>query len=194
VEKTGPGVSAFKVGDEIYGVTNPQFIGAFAEFAIAVANMVARKPKGMSDVEADSVPVVAVTAWQMLFDYAKAQAGQTALVHGAAGNVGAYAVQLASHAGLHVIATASANDASYVKGLGAKEVLDYRASNFEDQVSRVDIVVDTVGGETRERSLRRSRARGFCRARAELRQAFHAQFAPAPAATRFRLACKAYDD
>jgi NADPH:quinone reductase-like Zn-dependent oxidoreductase len=115
--------------------------------------MVARKPQGMSDVEAASAPVVAVTAWQMLFDYAKAEAGQTVLVHGAAGNVGAYAVQLASRAGLQVIATASANDVAYVKGLGAKEVLDYRASRFENEVSGMDIVVDSVGGETRERSI-----------------------------------------
>ena len=161
VEKTGSGVSEFKDGDEVYGAANPQFIGAYAEFAIAAANMVGRKPKGMSDVEAASVPVVAVTAWQMLFDYAKAEAGQTVLILGGAGNVGAYAVQLASHAGLQVIATASAKDAAYVKGLGAKDVLDYRGSRFEGTISGVDIVVDTVGGESRERSVRVLKPGGF---------------------------------
>jgi len=154
VEKVGPGVSEFHVGDEIYGVTNPQFIGAYAEFAIALATMVARKPKGLSHLAAASVPVVAVTAWQMLFDYAMARPGQTVLVHGAAGNVGAYAVQLAYNAGLHVIAIASSNDTTYVKGLGAEKVLDYRTSSFENEISSMDIVIDTVGGETRTRSIK----------------------------------------
>lgn len=152
VANLGEGVTSSKVGDEIYGVTNPQFIGAYAECAIANATMIALKPRGMTDLEAASVPVVAVTAWQMLFDYAKAEAGQTVLVHGAAGNVGAYAVQLAKYAGLKVIATASTADAEYVKTLGAQRVLDYRATRFEDEVSGVDVVIDTVGGETRQRS------------------------------------------
>ena len=90
--------SAFQAGDEIYGVTNPNFCGAYTEYAIASAAMVARKPQGLSHVEAASVPVMAVTAWQMLFDYAQANPGQTILIHGAAGNVGAYAVQLAPEA------------------------------------------------------------------------------------------------
>ena len=98
IEEVGPGVSAFQAGDEIYGVTNPNFCGAYTEYAIASAAMVARKPQGLSHVEAASVPVVAVTAWQMLFDYAQANPGQTILIHGAAGNVGAYAVQLAPEA------------------------------------------------------------------------------------------------
>ncbi len=139
----------------------PQFTGAYAEFAIGVVNMVTQRSTAMSNVEAVTVPVVAVTAWQMLFDYAKAEAGQTVLIHGAAGNVGAYAVQLASHAGLNVIATASANDVSSVKSLGAQEVLDYRASNLEYEVSNVDIVVDTVGEETRVRSISVLRPGGF---------------------------------
>jgi NADPH:quinone reductase-like Zn-dependent oxidoreductase len=154
IEEVGPGVSGFQVGDEIYGVTNPDFCGAYAEYAIASAAMVARKPQGLSHVEAASVPVVAVTAWQMLFDYARAKAGQTVLVHGGAGNVGAYAVQLARDAGLHVVTTASAKEATYVQTLGAERVLDYRTTRFEDEVAGVDIVIDTVGGETRERSMK----------------------------------------
>jgi NADPH:quinone reductase-like Zn-dependent oxidoreductase len=153
IEEIGPGVSAFEVGDEVYGVTNPDFCGAYAEYAVASAAMVARKPHGLTDIEAASVPVVAVTAWQMLFDYAQAKAGQTVLVHGGAGNVGAYAVQLASQAQLYVTATAASKDIAYVQSLGAAQVLDYAATKFENEVSGVDIVIDTVGGDTQERSI-----------------------------------------
>ena len=101
-----PWISGFKVGDEVYGMTNERFIGAYAEYALASATMLAPKPKHLSFIEAASVPVVAVTAWQMLFEYAHAVAGQTVLILGGAGNVGAYAVQLAKHARIHVVATA----------------------------------------------------------------------------------------
>jgi len=94
IEETGPGVSQFKTGDEVYGVTNPQFVGAQAEYAVASANMIALKPLPLSHPEAASVPIVAVTAWQMLHDHAHVQAGQTVLILGAAGNVGAYAFSL----------------------------------------------------------------------------------------------------
>jgi NADPH:quinone reductase-like Zn-dependent oxidoreductase len=103
-------------------------------------------------VEAASVPVVAVTAWQMLFEYAQANAGQTVLIHGGAGNVGAYAVQLASQAGLQVFATASSADAPDVRSLGATTVIDYKTTRFEEVVPPMDVVIDTVGGDTRERS------------------------------------------
>jgi NADPH:quinone reductase-like Zn-dependent oxidoreductase len=152
IEAIGPGVSAFQAGDEIYGVTNPDFCGAYTEYAIASAAMVARKPQGLSHVEAASVPVVAVTAWQMLFEYAQAKAGQTVLVHGGAGNVGAYAVQLASQAGLQVFATVSSEDAPDVRSLGATTVIDYKTTRFEEVVPPIDVVLDTVGGDTRERS------------------------------------------
>ena len=154
VEAVGTGVTQFQPGDEIYGVTNPQFIGAYAELAVASANMIARKPESLSFHEAASAPVVAVTAWQMLFDYAKASSGQSVLILGAGGNVGAYAVQLASQAGLHVYATASADDAPYVQSLGATAVIDYKQTPFEAVAPKVDIVLDMVGGETRERSFK----------------------------------------
>jgi NADPH:quinone reductase-like Zn-dependent oxidoreductase len=152
IEKVGPAVSGFKAGDDVYGVTNPDFIGAYTEYALASAAMMARKPPGLSHVEAASVPVVAVTAWQMLFDYARAKPGQSVLIHGAGGNVGAYAVQLASQAGLQVFATVSADDAPYVRSLGATNVIDYKTTKFEEAVPPIDVVIDTVGGETRERS------------------------------------------
>ena len=152
IEEVGPEVSAFQAGDEIYGVTGPDFCGAYAEYAIASAAMVARKPRGLSHVEAASAPVVAVTAWQMLFDYAHAKPGSTVLIHGAAGNVGAYAVQLASQAGMEVFATASSADAPQVRGLGATTVIDYTTTRFENAAPPVDVVIDTVGGDTRKRS------------------------------------------
>jgi NADPH:quinone reductase-like Zn-dependent oxidoreductase len=114
--------------------------------------MIARKPESLNFRQAASAPVVAVTAWQALFEYAKATPGETVLVHGAGGNVGAYAVQLAVDADLQVIATASAQDDLYLRSLGATTVTDYKSRRFEDLVPKVDIVLDTVGGETRERS------------------------------------------
>ena len=152
VATAGAGVSEFETGNEVYGATNKQFYGAYAEYALASAETLARKPAVLSDVEAASAPVVAVTAWQMLFDYGQAKAGQTVLIHGAAGNVGTYAVQLASQARLRVFATSSPADEEYVKSLGATTVIDYQRARFEDVVSPLDIVVDTVGGDTRERS------------------------------------------
>jgi NADPH:quinone reductase-like Zn-dependent oxidoreductase len=110
VQAIGPQVSGFKVGDEVYGATNEQFSGAYAEYALASVRMMAQKPRTLSFIEAASAPIVTVTAWQMLFDYAQATAGQTVLIHGAAGNVGAYAVQLAKLSGLHVVATAASID------------------------------------------------------------------------------------
>jgi len=153
VEAVGPGVTQFHSGDEVYGVTNPQFIGAYAEVALASANMIARRPVSLDFRQAASAPVVGVTAWQMLFDYAKVTAGQSVLILGAGGNVGAYAVQLASQAGLQVFATASSRDAQYVRSLGATTVIDYQRDRFEDVAPAVDVVLDMVGGEMRQRSL-----------------------------------------
>jgi NADPH:quinone reductase-like Zn-dependent oxidoreductase len=151
VDSVGTGVIQFKPGDEVFGVTNKQFCGAYAEYAVASAQMVAARPKSLSFVEAASVPVVAVTAYQMLFDYAQMKAGQAVLIHGAAGNVGAYAVQLAKQAKLQVFATAGPDDLDYVRGLGAEMVVNYKTTEFEDAVPHVDAVLDTVGGETQHR-------------------------------------------
>ena len=153
IEAIGAGVSGFTAGDEVYGATNERFTGGYAEYAVASARRMAQKPSTLDFVRAAAVPVVAVTAWQMLFEYAQVTAGQTVLIHGAAGNVGACAVQLASQAGLHVIATAASTDFAYVHRLGAERVVDYRKARFEDSVAGVDVVLDTVGGETQQRSL-----------------------------------------
>jgi NADPH:quinone reductase-like Zn-dependent oxidoreductase len=152
VEAVGPGIAAFALGDAVFGVTNPHFVGAYAEFAIASAGMVSRKPDNLSDIDAASVPVVAVTAQQALFEEAHLTRGQAVLIHGAAGNVGSYAVQLAHRAGLRVIATASAQDKADVQSLGADEVIDYQIERFEDKVGTVDAVLDLVGGEVQARS------------------------------------------
>jgi NADPH:quinone reductase-like Zn-dependent oxidoreductase len=117
VEGTGAEVSRFKGGDGVYGATNEQFTGAYAEYALPSARMMAQKPRSLNFIEAASAPIVTVTAWQMLFEYAQVTAGQTVLIHGGAGNVGAYAVQLASQAGLHVVATARSTDVEYVRRL-----------------------------------------------------------------------------
>jgi NADPH:quinone reductase-like Zn-dependent oxidoreductase len=160
VAEIGPGVSRFAVGDRVYGVTNPLFIGGYAEYAVASENMISRKPESLDFIAAASVPVVGVTAWQMLFDYAKAESGQSVLILGAAGNVGSYAVQLATQAGLKVFATASSEDVEYVRGLGAAVVIDYKTARLEEAVSVVDIVLDTVGGSLRDSSLTRIRRGG----------------------------------
>jgi NADPH:quinone reductase-like Zn-dependent oxidoreductase len=152
VEAIGSAVLGFQIGDEVYGVTNKRFTGAYAEYALASAGMIARKPRNLNFLEAASAPVVGVTAWQMLFEYARLTSGQVVLVHGAAGNVGAYAVQLAKNAGLHVIATAAGRDIEYVRSLGAETIVNYKETRFEDVVSGVDAVMDTIGGETTERS------------------------------------------
>jgi NADPH:quinone reductase-like Zn-dependent oxidoreductase len=148
----GPGVSDVGVADPVYGVTNPRFIGAYAEYALASAGMVARKPTSLSYVEAASVPVIAVTAWQALFEQAQLKAGQTVVIHGAAGNVGAYAVQLARRAGLRSIGTAATEDIGLVRNLGANTVIDYQTQRFEEQVREADAVLDLVGGEIQTRS------------------------------------------
>jgi NADPH:quinone reductase-like Zn-dependent oxidoreductase len=152
VEAVGSDVSELASGDQVFGVTNTQFLGAYAEYAVASAGMIAKKPASLNYAEAASVPVVAVTAWQGLFDHARLQAGQTVVIHGAAGNVGAYAVQLARRARLRSIATAGTKDVDYVRSLGADQVFDYHAQRFEDEVKDADAVLDLVGGETQMRS------------------------------------------
>jgi NADPH:quinone reductase-like Zn-dependent oxidoreductase len=153
VDRIGAGVSGFAVGDEVYGLTNGNFMGGYAEYSVASASSMARKPKSLNFLEAASAPVIAVTAWQMLFQFGGAQKGQSVLIHGAGGNVGAYAVQMARDAGLRIFATASVKDLDYVRGLGAQTVLDYRAGRFEDALKDVDVVVDLVGGEIQTRSV-----------------------------------------
>ena len=152
VEAVGTDVAAVQPGDRVFGVTNPRFVGAYAEYATAKAGTIATAPRKLDAVEAAAVPVIAVTAWQALFEKAHLTRGQRVLIHGGAGNVGAFAVQLARWAGLSVVATASARDAPYVRCLGAERVVDYRAEAFDSVVRGVDAVIDLVGGDTQRRS------------------------------------------
>jgi NADPH:quinone reductase-like Zn-dependent oxidoreductase len=152
IDSIGASVDAFKVGDAVFGVTNERFTGAYAEYALAQATMIAPKPKSLNHTHAASVPVVAVTAWQMVYEFGQVSRRQFVLVHGGAGNVGAFAVQLAKRAGAVVIATASAENEGYVHRLGADGVMDYRATRFYETLKEVDVVLDTVGGETLEQS------------------------------------------
>jgi NADPH:quinone reductase-like Zn-dependent oxidoreductase len=152
VESVGPGVSHFRAGDAVFGATNGQFTGGYAEYAVASATMLARKPQRVGFIEAASVPVVACTAWQMVFEHGAVDATKRVLVHGAAGNVGAYAVQLARRTAREVVATTSSTEVEYVRMLGAGRVIDIHTTRFEDALADVDVVLDTIGGETQDRS------------------------------------------
>lgn len=153
VEALGEGVTEFEAGDEVYGMIRFPYEGAaYAEYATAPVEDLARKPKSLDFVQAAGVPLAALTAWQALFEGAKLEAGQTVLVHAAAGGVGHIAVQLARWKGARVIGTASARNLDLVRELGAGEVIDYTAAPFESVAPQVDVVLDNVGGETLDRS------------------------------------------
>jgi NADPH:quinone reductase-like Zn-dependent oxidoreductase len=141
-------LTGFAVGDDIYGVTNPQFCGAQAEYAVASAAMITPKPRNLNHRKAASAPVVAVTAWQMLFEYAQAKSGETLIITGAAGNVGAYAVQLALHNGIRVVAVERPHDEAFLRTLGVEKIVDSSSANFEAELPQIDAVLDLVGGST----------------------------------------------
>ena len=153
VESVGREISDYRVGDAVFGQVADES-GGYAEYVLAVAPSVARKPEGLDDVRAAALPVASLTAWQALFDTAGLEAGQKVLIHAAAGGVGGFAVQFAKWKGAHVIGTASADHADFVRQLGANEVIDYRKTKFEEAVRDVDVVLDTIGGDTQERSWR----------------------------------------
>jgi NADPH:quinone reductase-like Zn-dependent oxidoreductase len=152
ITATGKDVEDFKVGDEVYGMNDWFADGATAEFCITQPQNIARKPKTLSHEAGASVPIGALTAWQGLIDRAKLEPHQRVLIHGGAGAVGLYAVQLAHNRGAHVITTVSGPDIDFVKQLGANEAIDYKASRFEKDIRDMDVVFDTVGGDTLERS------------------------------------------
>ncbi|WP_374775934.1 NADP-dependent oxidoreductase [Streptomyces sp. NBC_01310] len=155
VEAVGPGVTFHRVGDEVYGMPRfPQQAGAYAEYVTAPARHFARKPASLDHVEAAALPLAALTAWQALVDTAGVSAGQRVLVHAAAGGVGHLAVQIAKARGAYVIGTASAAKHDLLRDLGADELIDYRTTDFEDVVSDVDVVIDAIGGDYGQRSLK----------------------------------------
>ena len=147
-----PGVDGFEEGDEVYGVNDWFSNGAQAEYCVVSPETIARKPKSLNHAEAAVVPISALTAWQALFEKGKLERKQRVLIHGAAGGVGTFAVQLARWRGAHVTATASAGNIDFVRALGADVVIDYHKTRFEDVVCDMDVILDGVGGETLERS------------------------------------------
>ncbi len=152
VVEVGPEVSGFTVGDEVYARPDIERDGAYAEYIAVKASDVAHKPTILDHVHAAAMPLTALTAWQVLIDAAQLQAGQTVLIHAAAGGVGSLAVQLAKARGARVIATASAVNTGLVTELGADQFIDYTQTRFEEVAKDVDVVFDTLGGDTQERS------------------------------------------
>jgi NADPH:quinone reductase-like Zn-dependent oxidoreductase len=150
----------FAVGDEVYGYLGAHS-GGYAEYVAAPASEFVRKPKNIDFDTAASVPVGALTAWQGIFDHGKLASDQRILITGASGAVGSMAVQLAKNKGAHVIGTGSGKSEEFVRKLGADEFIDYKRSKFEDKVSGVDVVFDTVGGDTQERAFQTLKRGGF---------------------------------
>ena len=153
VVAVGAHVTRFTVGDEVYARPDQNRIGAFAELIAIHQNDVATKPATLTMEEAASVPLVGLTAWQALVERANLQPGQKVLIHAGAGGLGTIAIQLAKHLGAHVATTASAAKTDLVKSLGADIVIDYRTQAFETLLHDYDLVLDTVGGDTLDKSL-----------------------------------------
>lgn len=152
IAQSGPGVTGMVVGTPVYGLTDFYRDGAEAEYTIALPSELAPKPQSLDHLQAASVPLSALTAWEAFFDYAKPAAGQTILIHGAAGGVGTFAVQIARKLGMRVVGTASTRNQDFLRDLGCDVVIDYTSTRFEDVVHGVDLVFDGVGGDTLERS------------------------------------------
>jgi NADPH:quinone reductase-like Zn-dependent oxidoreductase len=152
VAALGEKAGAFDVGQEVYGCNDWFSDGATAEYCLAQPSTIASKPASLRHVEAASVPIGALTAWQGLLDRAKLRVGERVLVHGGSGAVGIFAIQIARRAGAHVITTASSRNAEFLRQLGAEKVIDYQTERFEELVREFDVVFDGVGGETLQRS------------------------------------------
>lgn len=154
VESAGTDVRHLNTGDAVYGYVNLARCGAYADYAIGLESELARKPKTLEFNEAAAIPVGALTSWQALFDIAGLSSGQKVLIHAASGGVGHMAVQLARAKGAVVYGTASAKNADFVRSLGVDEFIDYQTTRFEDVVKDADVVFDTIGDETQERSFK----------------------------------------
>ncbi|MDQ1058465.1 NADPH:quinone reductase-like Zn-dependent oxidoreductase [Arthrobacter globiformis] len=154
VLQVGAKVRGFKPGDEVYGRPDKDRIGTFAERIAVAEEDLALKPASASMEEAGSLPLVALTAWQALVERSNVRAGQKVLIHAGAGGVGSVAIQLAKHLGAAVATTASSSNAGFVRDLGADIVIDYRTQDFEQLLSGYDLVLDSLGGENLQKSLR----------------------------------------
>jgi NADPH:quinone reductase-like Zn-dependent oxidoreductase len=152
VESVGSGVVDWKAGDQVYSRPDISCNGSYAEYITVKASELGAKPKSLDHVNSAAIPLAGLTAWQALFDAARLQAGQRILIHAAAGGVGTFAVQLAKWKGAYVIGTASARNHAFLRELGADETIDYNQTPFENVVRDIDVVLDTMAGETRQRS------------------------------------------
>ncbi|MBZ9762177.1 NADP-dependent oxidoreductase [Mesorhizobium sp. CA8] len=154
VAALGSGVTAFKLGDEVFGMPRfPKQAGAYAELAAAPANEIATKPAAIDHTHAAALPLAGLTAWQGLVRHGGLQAGQRVLVHAGAGGVGHLAVQIAKALGAWVASTASPDKTDYVRSIGADEVIDYTSDDFTVKVGNVDLVLDPIGGDHADKSL-----------------------------------------
>ena len=160
LEEVGEGVAEFQVGDEVYCYLGSH-AGGYAQYVAAPSSEVSLKPSNLDFDHAAAVPVGALTAWQAIFDLADLQSGQTILIHAAAGGVGSMAVQIAKAKGAFVIGTASGKNRDFVKSLGADEFVDYTNQKFEEVVQDADVVFDTIGGDTQQRSFAVLKKGGF---------------------------------
>jgi NADPH:quinone reductase-like Zn-dependent oxidoreductase len=160
VEAVAADEDSIELGAEVYGLASFSRDGGAAEYVAVSARDLAPKPRTADFVETACLPLSALTAWQCLFDHAHVAAGQSVLIHGGAGGVGAFAIQLARWVGARVIATSSAANGRFLRDLGADDVIDYKAKRFEDVAADVDVILDTVGGETLERSFQVVRVGG----------------------------------
>ena len=152
VESVGSGTNRLEIGDEVYSRPDISRDGAYAEFIVVKESDLALKPKSLDHIHAAALPLAALTGWQSLFDAGGLSSGQRVLIHAAAGGVGHIAVQLAKWKGAHVIGTASARNHEFLVKIGVDQVVDYDTELFEEVVQPVDVVLDTVGGDTQERS------------------------------------------
>jgi NADPH:quinone reductase-like Zn-dependent oxidoreductase len=152
IEEVGPGVSKFKKGDEVFSKPDTSRDGAYAEYVVVRESEVALKPRSLHHVYAAAVPRAGITAWQALFDVAQLKRGQRVLIHGGSGGVGHFAVQFAKWKGAHVIATASTKNQQLLQEIGVDQPIDYTTQRFEQIAENVDVVLDTIGGDTQERS------------------------------------------
>jgi len=161
IEEVGPGVSKFKKGDEVFSKPDGSRDGAYAEYVVVRESEVALKPKSLHHVYAAAVPLAGITAWQALFDVGQLKRGQRVLIHGGSGGVGHFAVQFAKWKGAHVIATASTKNQQLLQEIGVDQPIDYTTQRFEQITRNVDVVLDTIGGDTQERSRKVLKKRGL---------------------------------
>lgn len=161
IEEVGADVTGWSRGDRIVARVDPTSGGAMAEFAVVPAAYLVQAPGSVAIEQAAGIGTAGATAWQALFEVAQLKKRQTILIHAGAGGVGSFAVQLARGAGARVVATASGDGVDIARRLGADQVIDYRAEHFADKVSDVDVVLDTIGGETQQDSFRTLRAGGI---------------------------------